>query len=369
MANIDDLIRREFNPFDLITIKPSNFWHEKQDLALTVNTIHQDIINEIQGLLNLVTTDHRSRTIVIIGDQGSGKTYLLGRLKRTLNSKAFFVYILCNWCDSANIWRHILRNTIDSLIQVPENQQESQLMLWLKSLSAFTQRDIKQRVLNDPFWQLLQSDRQKFIKHLKNTYRGCGIYNPDVFFGVLHDLTNPDLYLLACEWLKGDQLSEESMQMLNLKSCIDSEEAAKNILANFGRISTETQPIVLCFDNLDTMPKFSNGLLDIQPLFDVNTTIHTDNFKNFVVIISAITQTWRMNSKQIQNADTVTINSFLKLKDINLEQAKALWAYILKSLHQKAELQPKNDIFPLTTKLLEDNFRGGKTRPRFVLQF
>lgn len=154
------------------------------------------------------------------------------------------------------MWRHLLRNTVDSLIQVPEGQQESQLILWLKNLSVFTKTNLKKQLFNDSFWQLLLGDRQKFVNHLKKTYLKAGIYNPDVFFGVLHDLTDPELYPLACEWLRGDNLSEESMQALRLKSCIDAEDVAKNILANFGKISTATQPIVLCFDQVETLPSW-----------------------------------------------------------------------------------------------------------------
>lgn len=270
MVSINEIIMREVNPFDLVNIRVGNFWTENQDLTSLVESIHQEVIDEIEGFLNLVAMDNRSRTLLLIGDGGSGKSYLLGRLKQTFNPKAFFAYI-SPWADNDYIWRHVLRYTVDSLIQVPEGQQESQLILWLKSLSAFTKRNLKQRVFNDNIWQVLLSDRQNFIKHLKNTYKLAGIYNADIFFGLLHDLTDPELYPLACEWLRGDDLSEESMQALKVKSCIDTEDAAKNILANFGKISIETQPIVLCFDQLETTPNFDSNP---QPVFNINTTIH-----------------------------------------------------------------------------------------------
>jgi AAA ATPase domain len=368
MTEINEIIKREVNPFDPITFKSINFWHEKQNTALTVDSIHKEAIIDIEDILELVGRDHSSRTVLLAGDSGSGKSYLLGRLKRTLNPKAFFAYILCNWADSSNIWRHILRHTVDSLIQVPEGEQESQLMLWLKSLSAFTKRNLKQRIFNEGIWQFLQSDRQKFIKHLKDTYKLANIYNPDIFFGVLHDLTNPEIYDLACEWLRGDNLSEESLQTLKVKISIDTEDAAKNILANFGRIATETQPIVLCFDNLDSMPLLPDGLLDIQPFFNVNTTIHGDGLKNFVVIISVITNTWKRNLDRIQAADKAGIHRYIQLKRITLEQAEALWVYNLKPLHQQANPQPDSSIFPLNIQILEQYFPGGKTIPREVLE-
>ncbi|MBW4674935.1 MAG: ATP-binding protein [Desmonostoc geniculatum HA4340-LM1] len=366
MTDIDKIIKREVNPFDPIKFKTT--WGEKQGSAEIVESIHKEAIIEIEKLLDLVAKDHRSRTILLAGDSGSGKTHLLVRLKLTLNPKAFFAYILCNWADSNNIWRHILRHTVDSLIQVPEGEQNSQLILWLKSLSAFTKNDVKQGIFNDNIWRLLQTDRKKFIKHLKDTYKQASIYNPDVFFGILHDLTNPELYDLACEWLRGDDLSEESMQALKVRHCINTEDAAKNILANFGRISTQTQPIVLCFDNLDTMPPLPDGFLDIQPFFNVNTTIHSDCLKNFLLIISVITSTWKRNLDRIQPADKAGIHRLIQLKYITLEQAEALWAYHLKALHQEANPQPTSPIFPLTRQSLEKNFPGGRTKPRNTLE-
>lgn len=367
MTDINDIIKREVNPFDVINLKPTNFWAEEQDSKLMVESIHKNAIIEIEGLLDLVGKDHRSRTVLLSGDSGSGKSYLLGRLKRTLNPKAFFAYILCNWADSTNIWRHILRHTVDSLIQVPEGEKESQLMLWLKSLTAFTRSDIKQRIFNDNFWEALQSNRQKFIKHLKDSYKKAGIYNPDMFFGVLHDLANPELYDLACEWLRGDDLNEDSMKEIKVKTCIDTEDSAKNILANFGRISTQTQPIVLCFDNLDTMPSLPEGFLDIQPFFNVNTTIHGDNLKNFLVIISVITDTLKRHFDRILPADKAGIYKTIQLKRITIEQAEALWAYQLQPLHQLANSRPESPIFPLNREILEKTYPGGTTMPRNAL--
>lgn len=365
MVSINEIIKREVNPFDLVNTIVGNFWDNNQDTASVVESIHQDVIHKIGGYLDLVAMDNRSRTVLLIGDSGSGKSYLLGRLKRTFNPRAFFAYI-GPWADNDYIWRHILRYTVDSLIHIPDGQQESQLILWLKGLSAFTKSNLKKRIFNDSIWQLLLSDRQKFIKHLKNTYKSVNIYNPDIFFGVLHDLTDPELYPLACEWLKGDQLSEESMQALKVKLCIDTEDAAKNILANFGKISTETQPIVICFDQVETTTSWNSNP---QPIFNVNTTIHNDNLKNFLIIITIVKHPWIKASSKILQSDTARLEKVISLKPIDLDQAEALWVYHLHSLHQKANPKPDTPLFPLSRKLLNDNYPGGKTYPRSIIVF
>ena len=366
MTSIDDIIKREVNPFDPTTFKQGHFWREKQDAALTVESIHAEAIAEIKSVLDLVIKDHCSRTVMLAGDSGSGKSYLLGRIKRTLNPKAFFAYI-SPWPDSDGIWRHILRYTVDSLMYVSEGQQESQLMVWLKSLSAFTKRSLKQRIVDDSVWDLLQSDRQKFIKPLKDTYKQAGIYNADNFFGVLHDLTNPELYPLACEWLRGEDLSDESLQALKVRRSIETEEAACEILANFGRISTSTQPIVLCFDQLEAIARLPDGSLDLQALFSVNSQIQNEKWKNFLIIISITTGTWKQNVDRIHQSDKAGIYKGIGLKSINLDQAEALWQFRLYPVHSQANPKPDAKIYPLTRQALEDKFPGGKTDPRKTL--
>jgi len=63
--------------------------------------------------------------------------------------------------------------------------------------------------------------------------------------------------------LRGDDLDEDDLNQLGVKHTIDNEDAAQNILANFGRISAQTQP-VLCFDQLDNIPRLPDGSIDLK---------------------------------------------------------------------------------------------------------
>jgi Cdc6-like AAA superfamily ATPase len=313
MASISQTIQREINPFDSTTFRPGNFWQEQQNPVLNVESIHQEAISDIKTVLDQVASDHRTRTLMLYGDSGSGKSHLLGRLKRQLNSKAFFAYI-GPWPDSDFIWRHILRQAVDSLLYAPEGQKESQLLLWLKGLPAFKDRGFVKWVLGE---------RGIFIRNFRTSYP-TGIYNAKEFFGVLYDLTNPELYPLACDWLRGDLLDEDDLKALGVRSAIDTEDAAQKILANFGKISAETQPIVLCFDQLDNIPRLSNGFIDLQALFSVNSSIHNEHAKNFLVIISIITNTWKENAARVQSADKARLlDASVSLKPITLDEAEA----------------------------------------------
>lgn len=366
MASIDEIILRSINPFD--NIRSVNFWHKQVQTEPTVDSIHQEAIATISTILDQVAQDHSTRTVILDGDGGCGKTYLLGRLKKALNNKAFFVYIP-PFPETDGIWRHILRYTVDSLVQIPEGQKDSQLLLWLNNvLSAIKERGLKERIFKEDIFNLLRSDRRKFIKTLKDTYKQAGIYNADNFFGVLHDLTDSELYPSACEWLRGDDLSKESLEDLRVKKSIDKEEEARETLANFSRIAGDTQPIVLCFDQLNNIIYLQDGSLALRRLFDIITKIR-DEDKNFLVIISINTDIWKKFEKQSDQTNKDRINRQVSLKPINSKQVESLLASRLYFLHRQARPEPNSPIYPFVNQHLEVAFPGGRTTPRDAIIF
>ncbi|WP_413174992.1 ATP-binding protein [Anabaena azotica] len=367
MTSIDEIILRSINPFG--NVRSVNFWN-KQQPEPTIDSIHQEAITKIETTLDQVVQDHQTRTIILDGEAGCGKTYLLGRLKKKFNHKAFFVYIP-PFPETDRIWRHILRCTVDSLVQVPEGQKDSQLLLWVENvLTSIKERSVKDRIFKDDVLDLLRNERGKFINKLRDIYKkaGISIYNADVFFGVLHDLTNTELYPLACEWLRGDDLSEDSLKTLGIKKSIDTEESATENLRNFSRIAGDTQPIVLCFDQLESIALLPDGRQNLQALFNVNTIISGQN-SNLLIIISIATDTWKQNKSRINESHKDRIDEKIDLKSIDLKQAESLLSSRLCSLHHQAHPQPSSPIYPLTRQYLEEEFPGGKTKPREIIIF
>ena len=354
--SLKQVIQRSVNPFDPTTFKPGNFWQENPDLALEVDTIHRSVLQAVDTVLERVKADGKTRTVLLTGDSGSGKSHLLGRMKRQFNERACFTYI-GPWADSQFIWRHILRNTVDSLLQKPEAADESQLLLWLRSLPALQEQS---------FLSWVRGKRATFIKALQADFP-TGLYKSKEFFGVLYDLLNPDLYPIAADWLRGDDLDESDLKAIKVKQSVDSDDAAQRLLANFGRISSATLPIVLCFDNLDNIPLLPEKRPDLQALFHVNSTIHNEKLSNFLLLISVITSTWKQNKGSIQPADVARIDQTLALRAITLNQAEALWKLRIVSLHAQVTPEPDTAISPLARDWLEYKFPGGRTLPRNAL--
>ncbi|WP_017317342.1 ATP-binding protein [Mastigocladopsis repens] len=380
MASIDEVIKKSLNPFE--NHAAGNFWLE-QEPPPTVESIHQKPLTQIKSVLAEVTQDHQTRSLILYGDAGTGKTHFLGQLKQQLNDQAFFIYVE-PFSQSDRIWQHILRYTVDSLVNAPAGQADSQLILWLKSSLSTIEKGLKseqQSLLErikgifgqtktgtgrDPAKQPL-GERQLFIDILKKTIGTTGIYNANEFFGVLYDLTNPDLYYLACEWLKGDDLDEESLKKLKVKQSIDDEDKARGILGNFSKASAKTQPIVLCFDQLDSIARLPDGSIDLQALFNVNSMIYNGRWKNFLIIISIRTENWYNNSKRVHPSDIDKASIRIPLKRITLEEGETLLASRLYPLHNQANPKPVSPIYPLNKQVLEKVFPSRKATPRDFL--
>lgn len=356
MTSIEQLVRQNLNPFDPTTFKPGNFWQETQDENQEVPSIHQGVVEGVERSLDEISRDRQTRTLMLLGDSGSGKSYLLGRLKRRFNDRACFAYV-GPWPDSQFIWRHVLRQTVDSLIEVPEGQSEPQLIRWLKGLEVLKRPGMATKLLGE---------RGAFVRDMRMSFPS-GLYQPKDFFGVLYELLNPDNRIIAYDWLRGEDLDDEDLRLLKVKNSINSEDAAQKMLGNFGKVSDSTQPIVICFDNLDNIPKKSDGKPDLQALFNVNTTIHNEKFKNFLVLISIITSNWQKNKDGVEAADQYRVNQKLTLLSISLDQAESIWASRLQPLHKQANPVPNSLIAPLTRKWLEHEYPGGKVLPRKCL--
>ena len=355
MASLDQLIRKSLNPFDPTTFKPGNFWRETPDQSQEVTSIHEHVVDSVEQTLTDVLRDRKTRTVMLLGDSGSGKSHLLGRLKRRLNDRACFAYV-GPWPDSQFIWRHVLRQTVDSLIAVPEGETESQLLRWLKGLEIFQREGIAQRLFGE---------RKIFIRDMRASYPTA--YQAKDFFSALYALLDPELQIIATDWLRGEDLDEEDLKLLRVNRSIDSEDAAQKILSNLGWLADSTQPIVICFDNLDNVPDMPNGQSGLKAMFNVNTTIHNAKLKNFLVLISLITSNWRTNEEDIDIADRNRVDQQLKLRSITLDQAIAIWASRLRQIHQQASPPPNSAIAPLTKAWLAHKYPGGRVDPRSAL--
>lgn len=106
----------------------------------------------------------------------------------------------------------------------------------------------------------------------------------------------------------------------------------------------------------------------MQTLFSVATKIHGDH-KNFLLIISITTDTWRQNESYVDQSHKARIDIKTRLKPITLLDAEAILATRLHFLHCQANPQPDSTIYPISPQYLLEQFPRGKTNIREILIF
>ncbi len=348
MASFGAIVLRNTNPFD-----QSNVVSDKEPI---VDYIYQEAFIKIERKFNDVVQNNCTHTILINSDDGCSNNYLLSRLHQHFNYKALFVHVP-PFPQREVIWQHILRYTVDSLVTTSNKDKRSQLLRWI---SKFKQ-DIKYDVFD-----FLRSDRKKFINKLKDIYKDVKIHNDNTFFGILYDLTDSSLYPLACEYLRGDDLSKESLEALGIEKSIETETEARENLANLSKIVGNHQPIVLCFDQIDSIGKLPDGSLDLPALFTVNTKIREENI-SLLMIFNINNFTWKENEEKIYELNKHSIDEIVYLKDISLAQAELLIESRLKRLYSQRVLQIPSPIYPLSRQILEQQFPQGRSNPRDLL--
>lgn len=348
MVSFGAIVLRNINPFD-----PINAINEKEPI---VNYIYQEAFIKIDRKFNDVVQNHCTHTVLINSDDGSNNEYLLSRLYHQFSHKALFVYIP-PFPRREVIWQHILRYTVDSLVTTSDGNKRSQLLKWISKF--------KQEIKYDVF-DFLRSDRKKFINKLKEIYKSVVIHNNDVFFGILYDLTDSSLYPLACEYLRGDDLSQESLEALGIEKSIETETVARETLANLSRIVGNHQPIVLCFDQIQSIGKLPDGGLDLPALFTINTKIREENI-NSLIIFNISNLTWKEYEEDIYQLAKHNIDEIVYLKDINLAQAELLIESKLKKLYSQKSSPIPYPIYPLNRQILEKEFPEARSNPRDLL--
>lgn len=348
MVSFGAIVLRNTNPFDQV-----NAINDKEPI---VDYIYQEAFIKIERKFNDVIQNHCTHTVLINSDDGSNNNYLLSRLYQQFHYKSLFVDVP-PFPRREVIWQHILRYTVDSLVTTSDGNKRSQLLRWI---SKFKQ-EIKYDVLD-----FLRSDRKKFINKLKDIYKSVKIYNHDIFFGILYDLTDSSLYPLACEYLRGDDLSQESLEALGIEKSIATETVARETLANLSRIVGNHQPIVLCFDHIQSIGKLPDGSLDLPALFTINTKIREENI-NSLIIFNINNLTWKEYEEDIHQLTKHSIDEIVYLKDINLAQAELLIESRLKKLYSQKAVQIPYPIYPLNRQILEKEFPQARSNPRDLL--
>ena len=204
------------NPFGCLVGRPL-------DNDVDVAEINQKAFTSCQRVVEDVIGSGSSAALTIYGEAGTGKTHLLGRVRKWLGSVPGSLFVLAPMGTSARmLWRHLRRCLAEALLR--SNGKGGRALDDL--LAAH----------RDGLDHLPERDLAIVLDHL---LRGANLRD-------------------AAAWLRGQELPEATLQRLELSApgAEDNQEAAaRDVIAALCSL-IEPGPVVFCFDQMEALQNF-----------------------------------------------------------------------------------------------------------------
>jgi len=237
--------------------------------------------NEFKILLNGVTEikndpNHQSKSIVVLGKAGNGKTHLMMRFVQEVSKTNRFLFI-GKPNDKNHIFLHIYTKILESFIQKIDDLEYSQLeYLLAKSFAKIiidnsSNQKIKNSLESDPLniykkfgktpnrtknWKSIE---KSMLKWYNNKYGG-DILSVDILKALIkytyyidEDRRNLVISYLSAKELNNEQLIKIGLGTYESERNFNKEDFALSAISLFGKLSLFDEPLIISFDQLEAM--------------------------------------------------------------------------------------------------------------------
>ncbi|QGJ68619.1 Hypothetical protein PBC10988_2800 [Planctomycetales bacterium 10988] len=336
------------NPFESTVVKDA--W--QQD-TIDVPVIHQAQFQSCQRLIESVSQNGTTESLLIFGETGSGKTHLLRRLRAQLldsenfnegptSSRALFIYMKLQ-TSPRMIWRALRRQFATDLLR-STSRKISQLETLLAT--RFAQ---ELGISSDPIdWWLdfrqQHSSMDSLRDHISDLFEEL---NTNISYNLRVALT---LLLMghhradAKAWLRGDMLPDAILEAMGLSSHqheeVELEDEAKMCVLHLCSLAGRSTCFVICFDQIEALQQNINDRAGLSAFGNMVVTLY-HNTTN-LSLISCIQTTLQHELKEaLHESDYQKLSAFGK--NIFLQTLKWEDAFEL----VKARLQASHDLWEL----------------------
>lgn len=324
----------QVNPFgDLALGSPWN------DAPADVPSINDAPFRTILQALSQMRMGSRGTSIVMTGEPGSGKTHLLGRLRKSIPADVAYVYVRCN-ASAATLWRHV-RGSLAS--------------------------DLLKREGGNP--SRLQSVLQKYPERIQQI-RGFNLQR------ALSACGEGRHVLAASAWLRGEPLPQADLDALGIGAERDDEERSRETEAKDavnGLLSfLAPDRVILCFDQVEALETYRGD----RDGFHVMGTMVAElcHEHSHLLLVSCIVPAFEHVIDELTNKANRDRwqQHKLNLRPIEWGQAVKLIAARLDGSPELAPLRqkhPQDPLWPLDAQALTPLFEAtGLCLPRTLIQ-
>ncbi len=375
MSDLSQRLRTAPNPFHGAVV--GDPWMVSDSVA-DVGAIHRSVFDTCCQAVEEARhapPGSSGRGLLIHGQPGSGKTHLIGRLRRRLiddctqptwqQLSQAFAYVRLN-TNPSSLARHVRRCVASDLLRAGGNVPCQLERMVISRLMEVAQGDGDMSLWRE----FLLDDRPDDLEGLLEELRFRENLTPS-FTRVLGFLFQRQHRLDITNWLRGDPLTESAWQRLDLApdtSDEDPELPAQRMLIDFMRLAGANVPLVLCFDQIEALQttpddreafyRFGNLLMELA-----------DSDPNVVLISCLQSSRYELLQEAVSGAahDRISSRARLALDPLNLDQASQL---LIRRLAPLAEARPagQSPLWPFAKGDLEDMVGPRGCSPRELIE-
>jgi hypothetical protein len=219
--------------------------------GIDVQEINREAFEACRRLIEDVRSQHSSGALTLFGDAGTGKTHLLGRVRRWLGIGPESLFVPVRMDTSARmLWRHLRRNLADALLR----------------LGASGERALD---------RLLRAKRAELD----------GLPERDLAI-VLQNLLSGNHVRDAAAWLRGQELPESTLIRMDLAQPgpeENQEASSRNAIVSLCS-SIDPGIVVFCLDQWEALQTFANDRDGLFAAGQAVSFLHDPPLRNVCII-------------------------------------------------------------------------------------
>ncbi|MFH1138131.1 MAG: hypothetical protein V1816_18830 [Pseudomonadota bacterium] len=362
------------NPFNNRAVRGEDIWNDDW-ISEDVSEINENEFKQmLEDLKAVGHPDGRNQTIirVMFGNAGAGKSHLFSRLRHEMNGAVFFILISNPPLHHGHLEPFIMNsimsclghNAYDKRYRFDFTQLEFILYSTLGRTTQFKGL-APENIYN--YWKNLNQERYGHL--IEATLEQVGkLPEMDIdskTLNVFLSLLSPSRKKLAMDWLGGSQfLSDEEYRLLGVNGPIGIFDL-KKFLNILGCLTRKIYPIIIVFDQLDSMKK--ENFQELEPIL-IDLYDRSPNFSCFVGLTRSV---YDVFEQSISSALRGRLSFGLELSPIRKpEKRRALIRRRLQSRPLLAARKSDNivdEYFPLNKDIVEILVNAGDVFIRTLL--
>jgi hypothetical protein len=349
-----------------------------------VASVHHIAFKRCCEAIAAVRNQNSTKSILIHGEAGSGKTHLLARLRAHLIEEAEAdgpgglqeaAFISVRLQTSARmIWRHLLKCMVDDLLRQSSEggTQLERILLHRLDESGFIFGDARVWLNLQRRNVYLNGNHRVPINEMfeKIDHRGRLGYNLRVVLGCLLLGQHRGV---AGAWLRGESLPESALQKLGVSAEADEEEQeerAHQLVIALASLANAELPIIFSFDQVEALQLDPNDVSGLFTFGQMVSMLHAETSHIFMIscIQSAFLDTLGMAVRQadmdrIREFGVAQINPLLWEEAQQLIRARMDFPPELRRLRSSQQ----NPFWPLSEAEIRSIFTPTGCRARALL--